>query len=94
MEEVFDYAKIEGAADAEDAVIDPSQMADGVTYNGMTDMDDTPATRAWSGEDSMKTGWSFSLYKEIEGDEASAELNLSLNLSVTTKLKYYIAKRK
>ena len=90
MEEVFDYAKIEGDATAEDAVIDASQMADGVTYNGVVDMEQ--GTRAVSGEGSLKRGWSFSLNKEIEGDEASAKLSLSLALSVTTKLTYYIAK--
>ena len=90
MEEVFDYAKIEGDATAEDAVVDASQMADGVTYNGVVDMEQE--TRAVSGEGSLKRGWSFSLNKEIEGDEASAKLSLSLALSVTTKLTYYIAK--
>ena len=90
MEEVFDYAKIEGDATAEDAVVDASQMADGVTYNGVVDMEQ--GTRAVSGEGSLKRGWSFSLNKEIEGDEASAKLSLSLALSVTTKLTYYIAK--
>ena len=90
MEEVFDYAKIEGDATAEDAVVDASQMADGVTYNGVVDMEQ--GTRAISGEGSLKRGWSFSLNKEIEGDEASAKLSLSLALSVTTKLTYYIAK--
>lgn len=90
MEEVFDYAKIEGDATAEDAVVDASQMADGVTYNGVVDMEQ--GTRAVSGEGSLKRGWSFSLNKEIEGDEASAKLSLSLALSVSTKLNYYIAK--
>ncbi len=90
MEEVFDYAKIEGDATAEDAVVDASQMADGVTYNGVVDMEQ--GTRAISGEGSLKRGWSFSLNKEIEGDEASAKLSLSLALSVSTKLTYYIAK--
>ena len=90
MEEVFDYAKIEGDATAEDAVVDASQMADGVTYNGVVDMEQ--GTRAISGEGSLKRGWSFSLNKEIEGDEASAKLSLSLALSVSTNLTYYIAK--
>ena len=90
MEEVFDYAKIEGDATAEDAVVDASQMADGVTYNGVVDMEQ--GTRAVSGEGSLKRGWSFSLNKEIEGDEASAKLSLSLALSVSTNLTYYIAK--
>ena len=90
MEEVFDYAKIEGDATAEDAVVDASQMADGVTYNGVVDMEQ--GTRAVSGEGSLKRGWSFSLNKEIESDEASAKLSLSLALSVSTKLTYYIAK--
>lgn len=90
MEEVFDYAKIEGDATAEDAVVDATQMADGVTYNGMVDMEQ--GTRAVSGEGSLKRGWSFSLNKEIKGDEASAKLSLSLGLSASTKLKYYIAK--
>ena len=90
MEEVFDYAKIEGNATAEDAVVDASQMADGVTYNGVVDMEQ--GTRAISGEGSLERGWSFSLNKEIEGDEASAKLSLSLALSVSTNLTYYIAK--
>lgn len=90
MEEVFDYAKIEGDATAEDAVVDASQMADGVTYNGVVDMEQ--GTRAISGEGSLKRGWSFSLNKEIEGDEASAKLSLSLALSASTNLTYYIAK--
>ena len=90
MEEVFDYAKIEGNATAEDAVVDASQMADGVTYNGVVDMEQ--GTRTISGEGSLERGWSFSLNKEIEGDEASAKLSLSLALSVSTKLNYYIAK--
>ncbi len=90
MEEVFDYAKIEGDATAENAVVDASQMADGVTYNGVVDMEQ--GTRAISGEGSLERGWSFSLNKEIEGDEASAKLSLSLALSVSTKLTYYIAK--
>ena len=90
MEEVFDYAKIEGNATAEDAVVDASQMADGVTYNGVVDMEQ--GTRTISGEGSLERGWSFSLNKEIEGDEASAKLSLSLALSVSTKLTYYIAK--
>ena len=90
MEEVFDYAKIEGDATAEDAVVDASQMADGVTYNGVVDMEQ--GTRAISGEGSLERGWSFSLNKEIEDDEASAKLSLSLALSVSTNLTYYIAK--
>ena len=90
MEEVFDYAKIEGDATAEDAVVDASQMADGVIYNGVVDMEQ--GTRAVSGEGSLERGWSFSLNKEIEGDEASAKLSLSLALSVSTNLTYYIAK--
>ena len=90
MEEVFDYAKIEGDATAEDAVVDASQMADGVTYNGVVDMEQ--GTRAISGEGSLERGWSFSLNKEIEGDEAGAKLSLSLALSVSTNLTYYIAK--
>ena len=90
MEEVFDYAKIEGDATAEDAVVDASQMADGVTYNGVVDMEQ--GTRAVSGGGNLKRGWSFSLQKEIKGNGFSAKVSASLNLSVTTKLKYYVAR--
>lgn len=90
MEEVFDYAKIEGDATAEDAVVDASQMADGITYNGVVDMEQ--GTRAVSGEGSLERGWSFSLQKEIKGNGFSAKVSASLNLSVTTKLKYYVAR--
>ena len=90
MEEVFDYAKIEGDATAEDAVVDASQMADGVTYNGVVDMEQ--GTRAISGGGSLERGWSFSLQKEIKGNGFSAKVSASLNLSVTTKLKYYVAR--
>ena len=92
LEEVFDYAKIEDSATAEDAALDQSQMAAGVTYNGIADQNDGTATRAIEGEGSLKRGWSFSLHTSFGSEPYTAELALGLNLALTTTLKYYIAR--
>lgn len=90
MNEVFDYVKIEGEQNLEDAQIVESKE-EGIQYEGITKNAgvSTRAVDFESGE-SLEASVKF-INKKVGGEHANAKLNGSVKLSMTTSVKVYVS---
>ena len=82
LEEVFEYVKIDTTASTEDATVDTSTLDEGVSYEGIIEVeDDSTSTYAVDVEGKKNFAFSFGIDKNIVGTENN-------NINVSGKLEY------
>lgn len=91
MDDVFDYVKIDTSDTLENAVIDNSNLEDGVTYDGLEETD--PDTRAI--DDTLERGVAvkYNLDKKFGSENNYVKLSGSFGFSAKVTLKYYLSLR-
>lgn len=95
IDEVFDCLKLETSGDTSDVIVDASDSAEGITYVGLVDEEDKPATRAWEGDVNLKKkslGFKLSIFaQEGEQNSVGASVTGDFKLTAYPKLEYYIS---
>lgn len=95
MEDVFDYVKIEDNADTSEAIIDDSNLEDGVTCNGLVDDKDEIQTYAVDFEEKVSKAVEIKIKeKKIGEEDANAKASITGNVLFKAGLgiKVYITK--
>ena len=90
MEEVFDYVKIDTNMGTSEAVIDDSNLGEGITNNGYVEYDE-PQTYAIISEAKVGGGVKYNIAKREWGDEKNkVEVKGDVELGVEASLKFYL----
>ncbi len=90
MEEVFDYVKIDTAMGTSEAVIDDSNLGEGITNNGYVEYDE-PQTYAIISEAKVGGGVELNIFEYELGDEKNkVEVTGDVVFGVEASLKFYL----
>ncbi|MCH5324200.1 MAG: hypothetical protein J1E39_03200 [Eubacterium sp.] len=97
LEEVFEHLRIDGEAPTESAVVDTSDLEDGVTYLGCVEDGNDSEIATYAVDEEGKSG--FSLKFEIKDDEknendpsnTSFSFSASLTIKIEASAKLYIS---
>lgn len=93
LEDVFEYVKIDTSAYTEDAVIDSSNLEDGIIDNGFKAISNSePQTYALdvTGGDNYARSFEFA-NKEVEEDGDKANINGTVDVSIESYAKLYVS---
>jgi len=96
LENVFKYVKLDTESYTEDATVDTSSLEEGITYLGMSDVeeeqaeeDELSADRV-QGEGMIKKTLTYSLNKGVTSEHTEVKISGSIGLSLNARLKVYI----
>lgn len=93
LEDVFDYVKIDTKSYTKDAVVDSSNLEDGISYNGLKQVyTDEPQAYALdvTGGDNYAHSFVFA-DKEVEDDDTKVTVNGTIDVSVDAYAKLYVS---
>lgn len=100
LENVFKYVKLDTESYTEDATVDTSSLEEGITYLGMSDVeeeqaeeDELSADRV-QGEGTIKKTLTYSLNKGVTSEHTEVKISGSIGLSLNARLKVYITLNK
>ena len=100
LENVFKYVKLDTESYTEDATVDTSSLEEGITYLGMSDVeeeqaeeDELSADRVQD-EGTIKKTLTYSLNKGVTSEHTEVKISGSIGLSLNARLKVYITLNK